>query len=92
MEILTILIVAILVEALWENIKLIYQDNKINWQQLIILAISIAVSILTKINVFEILNIEIIEIVGSMLTGILISRGANIFHDVFKKIEKLKEE
>lgn len=92
MEILTILIVAILVEALWENIKLIYQDNKINWQQLIILAISIAVSILTKINVFEILNIEIIEIVGSMLTGILISRGANIFHDVFKKIEKLKGE
>lgn len=92
MEILTILIVAILVEALWENIKLIYQDNKINWQQLIILAISIVVSILTKINIFKVLNIEIVEIAGSLLTGILISRGANVFHDVFKKIEKLKGE
>jgi len=91
-SILTILTVAILVEAIWENLKMTWQDGKFSLEKLGILILAIIVAILTKIDLFNVVGINItIPYVGSFLTGIIISRGANVVHDLFSKIQVLKE-
>lgn len=90
-SILAILVVAILVEAIWENLKMVWQDGKLNINMIGSLVISILVAVLTKINVFSVLSININVYVGAVLTGIIISRGANVVHDIWTKINQLRE-
>lgn len=90
-NLLIILMVATLVEAIWENLKMIWQSGKLNVDMIGSLVISILVAIFTKIDIFSALGISINIYVGSILTGIIISRGANFVHDILSKVEKLKE-
>lgn len=90
-NLLIILVVATLVEAIWENLKMVWQSGKLNVDMIGSLVISILVAIFTKIDIFSALGISINIYVGSILTGIIISRGANFVHDILSKIEKLKE-
>lgn len=88
MEITTLIIIAILIEAIWENCKMTWQHNKININMLGSLILSILVCLLTKIDIFEILGIKIsISFAGNILTGIIVSRGANFVNDLFTKIK-----
>lgn len=84
---LQILVCAVLVEAIWENIKMVWQDGKISIDRIGSLVISIPVCVLTGIDIFAAVNIPIsIAYVGSVLTGIIVSRGANFVHDLLEKI------
>lgn len=89
--IIKIMILALLSEAIWENLRMIWDNGKFSINRLGALIISIIIAIATKINLFELLDIEIIEILGSIFTGILISRGANVVHDLFTKIQNLSK-
>lgn len=86
---LSILVVALLVEAIWENLKMVWQSGKINVDMIGALIVSILVAVLTKINVFSALGIPVSELFGNILTGVLISRGANFFHDLLAKVNQL---
>ena len=88
MEYAQLVIIAILIEAIWENIKMIWQNGKFSIDKLGSLILSIVVCILTKADIFPIVGISIaIPIIGSVLTGIIVSRGANFLHDLFNKIQ-----
>lgn len=88
---LQIIAIALLAEALWENLKMIWQEGKVNIDRIGALIVSIVVSMVTQIDIFNVLNFGIsIPFVGSFLTGILISRGANVIHDLLNKIQSLK--
>lgn len=88
-----LVIVAILVEAIWENLKMTYVEGKFSVNMLGALLLSILVCILTRINIFAIVGIDIsIEIIGYILTGIVVSRGANFVNDIFDKINGKREE
>lgn len=88
---LQLIAIALLAEAIWENLKMIWQEGKINIDRVGALIVGIIVSMATQIDVFTILNFGIaIPFVGSFLTGILISRGANVIHDLLTKIKTLK--
>lgn len=88
---LQLIAIALLAEAIWENLKMIWQEGKINIDMVGALIVGIIVSMATQIDVFTILNFGIaIPFVGSFLTGILISRGANVIHDLLTKIKTLK--
>lgn len=88
MEYAQLIIIAILIEAIWENIKMIWQNGKFSIDKLGSLILSIVVCILTKADIFPIVGISIvIPIIGSILTGIIVSRGANFLHDLFNKIQ-----
>lgn len=88
MEYAQLIIIAILIEAIWENIKMIWQNGKFSIDKLGSLILSIVVCILTKADIFPIVGISIvIPIIGSVLTGIIVSRGANFLHDLFNKIQ-----
>lgn len=88
MEYAQLIIIAILIEAIWENIKMIWQNGKFSIDKLGSLILSIVICILTKADIFPIVGISIvIPIIGSVLTGIIVSRGANFVHDLFAKIQ-----
>jgi len=88
MEITTLIIISILVEAIWENCKMIWQHEKINVNMLGSLILSIILCLLAQVDFFKILGIElIVPFVGNIFTGIIISRGANFVNDLFNKIK-----
>lgn len=92
MEYAQLVIVAILIEAIWENLKMIWQNGKFSIDKIGSLVISILICILAKIDIFPIVNLSIIiPVIGSILTGIIVSRGANFVHDLFNKISGNKE-
>lgn len=86
-----VIILSLLAEAIWENLRMTFEDGKFSINRLGALIISIVVAVGTKINIFEILDFEMFGILGSILTGVLISRGANVVHDLLKKIQSLSE-
>lgn len=93
MEYLQLLVVAILAEAIWENIKMVYQNNKISVSMIGSLVLSIVICLLGNVDVFPVVGIEMkLPIVGSILTGIICSRGANFISDLFTKLKNLKGE
>lgn len=88
MDYAQLIIIAILVEAIWENLKMIWDKNKLNINMLGSLLLSMIICVLAQINIFEIVGINlIVPIVGSLLTGIIVSRGANFVNDLFKKLK-----
>lgn len=92
MEYAQLVIVAILIEAIWENIKMVWQNGKFSIDKIGSLVISILICILAKIDIFPIVNLSImVPVIGSILTGIIVSRGANFVHDLFNKISGNKE-
>ena len=87
MSIVTIITIALLVEAIWETLKLVWQEGKLNVNTIGALIVGIGVSILAKIDIFAMQGINLsIPLIGWILTGILMSRGANFIHDLFNKL------
>ena len=92
MEYAQLVIVAILIEAIWENIKMVWQNGKFSIDKIGSLVISILICILAKIDIFPIVNLSImVPVIGSILTGIIVSRGSNFVRDLFNKISGDKE-
>lgn len=86
MEITTLLIVAILVEAIWENLKSIW-DNGFNINRIGSLILAMIICILTRLDLFAIVGISLsVPYVAYILTGIIVSRGANFVNDLFGRI------
>lgn len=86
-----IIILALLCEAIWENLRMIWENGKFSINRLGALVVSIIVALGTKIDLFKILDFEMVQVLGSILTGILISRGANVVHDLLTKIQELSK-
>lgn len=91
MEYTQIIIIAILIEAIWENLKMIWQNGKINIDKIGALVISIIVCLLVNANVFSLVGLTIcIQYIANIFTGIIVSRGANVVHDLFSKLSNIK--
>ena len=87
-----LVILALLAEAIWENLRMIWENGKFNINRLGALILSIIIAVGTKIDLFELLNLNMfIPVLGSIFTGILISRGANFIHDLLTKIQELSK-
>lgn len=88
MEFAQLVIVAILVEAIWENCKMIWKKGKFSISMIGALVVSILVCALTGVDIFPIVGLNIaIPFVGSVLTGIVVSRGANFVNELFTKLK-----
>ena len=89
MDFAQLVLVAILVEAIWENFKMIWKDKKLNINMIGSLILAILICTLANIDIFAVIGINlIVPIVGSILTGIIVSRGANFVNDLFTKLQK----
>ena len=88
MDFTQLIVVAILVEAIWENIKMVYDKKKFNINMIGSLILGIIICIVFKIDIFPIVGLSaVIPFIGSIFTGIIVSRGANFVNDLFKKLK-----
>jgi len=93
MEYSQLIIIAILVEAIWENLRMIWDEGKFSVNKIGSLVLAMLICVLTSIDIFPIIGIPIIvPYVGSILTGIIISRGANFVNDLFSKLTNNKKK
>lgn len=91
MDFMQLIIVAILVEAIWENIKMVYQGGKLSISRIGSLVISIIICVIANVDIFPVVGISMsIPFIGSILTGIVVSRGANFVNDLFSKLKEVK--
>ncbi len=85
----TILILSILCEAILENVKLTFSEGKLKWGMIFSIIISSSITILCKQDIFSLVGYTFqLPFIGEILTGIIISRGSNAFHEIIKKITK----
>lgn len=88
MDFAQLVIVAILVEAIWENIKMIFPDKKVSISMIGSLVVAVLVCVLTSVDIFPVVGLTItIPFIGSVLTGIIVARGANFVSDLFTKLK-----
>lgn len=88
MQYTQLIIIAILVEAIWENLKMTYDKKKLNINMIGSLILGILICILAKVDIFAIVGLNLfIPFIGSIFTGIIVSRGANFVNDLFKKLK-----
>ena len=91
MDFMQLIIVAILVEAIWENIKMVYQEGKLSKSMIGSLVIPILICVLANVDIFPVVGVSMsIPFIGSILTGIVVSRGANFVNDLFSKLKEVK--
>lgn len=83
-----IIIFSILVEAVTNIVKGVYKkDEGIQLPVIISLAIAITCSIVFNIDMFEALGfVGIAPYAGYVLTGIIVSRGSNMIHELYNKL------
>ena len=92
MEIATILILAITVEALIEYAKLVFVDKAIVWKQVAALVLGVGLSVLAGTDLYAVVGVTFsVPYVGVVLTGIIFSRGSNYVADFAKKLQGAKQ-
>ena len=89
MEGVLILVVAALIgEAVWETMKMTWQAGKLSIDRVGALVVGLLIAIAGGLDLPALVGLPLkVPYIGMVLTGILISRGANFVHDLIKKIE-----
>lgn len=83
-----VIVLAVLVEAVWETLKPIWQEGKFNVDVIGTLVLGVLIALVVRIDIFKVIDISTSQsVVGVILTGILISRGGNFIHDLFNRLE-----
>lgn len=86
-EILQIVALAFLVEAVWETLKMTWEEDKVNIDKVGALLVGVLVAVVYQYDLLIILGLtNKFNFIGAFLTGILISRGGNFIHDVIQKV------
>ncbi|MFA9398231.1 MAG: hypothetical protein ACERKV_08195 [Clostridiaceae bacterium] len=93
MDIFSVLALAFIGEATWETLKMVWQNGKLNLDRIGALVVGIVLALASGFDLMEIIGFPFaIPFVGSLLTGILISRGANFVHDLLASVNNLQEK
>lgn len=86
-----IIIVSILAESIWETLKMTWQNGKVSIDRIGALVVSLVLTLGTKMDLLDLLGLKTtIPYMGSILTGIIISRGSNFVHDLLTKVNNKK--
>ena len=87
MTISQILIVAFIGEAVWETCKMFYQKGKVSPDRIGAAIIGLLLAFGARIDFLEMVGIGlVIPYLGYVVTGLLISRGANVVHDIWNVV------
>jgi hypothetical protein len=92
MNMLSLLVIALLGESIWETLKMVWQTGKLSADKVGALIVGIALTVGTGLDLFALVGVPIhIPYLGMILTGILISRGANFIHDLLASVNNLQQ-
>lgn len=90
MSITSVIILAAIGEAVWETLKMVWQENKLNADRIGALILGEVLAFGTGLNLMDIVGVPFkIDVIGIILSGILISRGANFLHDLLATVGNL---
>ena len=88
-----LLIIAASVEALWETLKMFWDGDKVDVNRIGSAILGILLCILANVDFFALVGVELsIPIVGVVLSGLLVSRGANFVHDLLKIVYEIQNQ
>ena len=91
MSILSLIVVALIGEAVWETLKMTWQKGKVSIDRIGALIIGLGLAFVTGIDMLKLLDISSrITPIGVILTGILISRGSNFMHDLIAAVNNIQ--
>lgn len=93
-----LVIIGLIVEAIVDTLKPFWDPEKREnlIDRIVALAVGVLVAVFGGFNIFVILGVPLDQFgdiglwVGVVLTGVLISRGANFLHEFYKRIAGLK--
>jgi len=92
MTILSLIVLAMIGEAIWETAKMIWQNGKISVDRIGSIIVAEVLVFGAGMDMFAMIGLPLhIPYIGIALTGLLISRGANFMHDLLKRIQGAKE-
>jgi hypothetical protein len=90
MEVLSLVVLALIGESLWETLKMTWQEGKISIDRIGALVVGLLLALGTGLDLMTLVGIPMkLPYVGMVLTGILISRGANFIHDILGSIDNI---
>jgi hypothetical protein len=85
-----IIIAALLAESAWETGKMVWQQGKVSVDRVGALVVGLIFAVGAGLDLCALLGLSFkLPLIGQVLTGILLSRGANFVHDLFKLAEGL---
>lgn len=88
-----IILMAIVIEGVITYIKEIFVNKTVAWQQILGIVLGIVVAIAYNADLFALFGLtSTIPFVGSILTGILLSRGSNYIFDLVKQLQGYKNQ
>ena len=92
MDISVVLIMSVLIEAVITYVKQWFVEKRVKWQCVAAAVLSIAVCLVYSIDIPAMVGIvSPVKYVGSILTGVLVSRGSNYINDLLKMLISKKE-
>ena len=92
MEMYTIIVMSILIEAVITYTKTLVIEKNIQWQIIAAVVLSVAVCLLYGLDIPALVGIKSpVPYVGSVITGILVSRGSNYIYDLIKTLTSKKK-
>ena len=93
MDFMPVILMAVVVEGLITYLQQIVRHHKLCWQMLLSIGIGVFCAVSYRIDLFRLFGLNSdIPYVGSILTGVLISRGSNYLFDLIKQIGGLMGE
>ena len=92
MNMMQLVVVALVGEAVWETIKMTWDTGKISIDRIGAMAIGLLLAFGTGMDLMKMMDVPIkIKYVEVILTGLLISRGANFVHDLLASVNNMHQ-
>jgi hypothetical protein len=83
----TIMVIAVTIEGMVEYFSTVLQKGQIAWKQVAAIAAGILLALLAQVDLYAVVGVVFtVPYVGVVLTGIVLSRGANYASDFIKLI------
>ena len=83
---------AVVIEGIVTYITTIVKDKKVEWKIILAIALGCLIAVNLNLDVFKLVGLsEINGMVGTILTGVLISRGSNYVFELYDKLTDWKK-
>lgn len=93
MQVFSIIVMAIVVESVVDIIKDVFVNKTVMWQKIVSIVLGIVVAIGFGVDLFAMFGLtSTIPYLGTVLSGLLMSRGANYINDILAKITSYKND
>lgn len=92
MTALAILTLAFIAEAVWETLKMVWQNGKFSIDRIGALVVGLLIAFASGFDILSFVGISSkVPFVGIVFAGLLISRGSNFMHDILGSLGNLRE-